>query len=283
MLKTTLLFHLFVLSMFFSLAQVAKQSFDKSTDDNWGYTSNISFYSQNNGADLWKEWAGANGRIPSAFSGSTYLAGRDLDNEYSQTITGLASPEHMLTFDTFNLNGLGAEISFRVHYVGINKGDYMYYELMYDNGTNWPANPDHKADIFKTAQNGNFNSRGWEEITFNVPSGNSHVRMRLVVYQNGNEYLGFDSFEIKTATLSTNNNVIDGFSFGPNPTTDIIKLKANVILDHVVFYNVLGKELIATKIKDKDIEINLSSLPSGIYIAKVLSGDITQSFKVIKK
>ena len=281
--KTTFLLHVFVLSLLISQAQVAKQGFDKSANDNWGYTSNISFYSENNNTDIWKEWAGANGRIPSAFSGTTYLAGRDLDNEFSQGKTGQASPDNILTFDTFNLSGLSAEISFRVHYVGLDKGDYMYYELMYDNGTNWPMNPNHKADIFKTTQNGNFNSRGWEEVAFNVPSGSNYVRMRLVIYQNGNEYLGFDSFEIKTARLSTNNNLIDGFSFGPNPTSGTLKLKANIILDDVSFYNVLGKELISKKISEKNTEIDLSNLPTGIYIARVSSGDMVQSFKVIKK
>lgn len=281
--KTTLILLLFVLSVFISQGQVAKQGFDKDDSDNWGYTSNIPFYGQNNNTDLWKEWAGANGRIPSAFSGSTYLAGRDLDNAYSQSQSQVASPEHILTFDTFNLNGLGAEISFRLHYVGLDKGDYMYYELMYDNDTNWPTSADEKIDIFKTSQNGNFNSKGWEKFEHTVPSGNDYVRMRLVVYQNGNEYLGFDSFELKTATLSTNNNLIDGFSFGPNPTSGILKLKANVLLDHVTVYSVLGKELISTRQKNKEIDLDLTHLPTGIYIARVSSGGLSQSFKVIKK
>ena len=281
--KTTCLLHILALCFFVSQAQVAKQGFDKTASDTWEYTSNITFYSESNNTDIWKEWSGANGRIPSAFSGSKYLAGRDLDNEHSQAVTGLASPEHILTFDTFNLNGLSANISFRVHSVGLDKGDYMYYELMYDNATNWPNNPNYRADIFKTSQNGNFNSRGWEEVKFNVPSGNNFVRMRLVIYQNGNEYLGLDSFELKTATLSTFKNEIDGFSFGPNPTTGILNLKANVTLDQVAFYSILGKEIMSIKIKDRTLEVDLSKLPTGLYIARVSSGDIIQSFKVIKK
>ncbi|WP_223550075.1 MULTISPECIES: T9SS type A sorting domain-containing protein [Aestuariivivens] len=281
--KTTNITLLFLLiSVFFISAQQAKQGFENKSEDNWTYTSNIPFYSNNNNTDFWMNQPGSNGRIPGPFAGSSYLAGRDLDNPYAEQVTGLSSPEHILTFTPINVNGLPAEVSFRVHYVGLNKTDYIYYELRYDNANDW-NHSDYKEDVFRTTKTGNFNSTGWEEINYEVPSGYSYVRMRLVVYQNGNEYLGFDNFELKTATLSNKYNLIDGFSFGPNPTSDIVNFKANATLDEVIVFNVLGKEIIRKKSNSNTITVDLSTVPSGIYLAQVKSGDIAQTLKLIKK
>ncbi|WP_242158074.1 T9SS type A sorting domain-containing protein [Aestuariivivens sediminis] len=281
--KTTSIALVFLLiGVMYLHAQVAKQGFENKPEDNWTYTSNIPFYTNNNGTDVWMNQPGANGRIPGPFAGKSYLAGRDLDNPYSEQITGLASPEHILTFTPFAVNGLSAEIAFRVHYVGLNKLDYIYYELRFDNGTDWNYS-DYRKDIFKTDQSGNFNSAGWEDVSYMVPSGHNYIRMRLVIYQNGNEYLGFDDFELKTATLSNKYRVIDGFSFGPNPTSHAVNFKANATLDEVSIYNVLGKEILKQESGLNVMTVDLTGLPSGIYLAQIKSGDIVQTVKLIKK
>ncbi|GAA4306004.1 hypothetical protein GCM10023163_30970 [Aestuariibaculum suncheonense] len=263
-------------------AQAYKQGFDASTKDNWVYSTNIPFYSKQNGTDIWGRSSQANGRIPRAFSGPSYIAGRDLDNEYSQAVTGLASPEHMLLFNPVALNGAPADIVFRVQYVNLKASDYIYYEVAFDNENNWNRYDAHE-DIFKTNLSGNFNSQGWKEITYNVPSGHQYVRMRLVIYQNGNAYLGFDDFELNMKTLSSNDLNIEGFSFGPNPTKGNLKLKANVGFDYVSIYNVLGKEVLSQAIGSNEVNLDLTHLPNGIFIARVISGKSSKSVKIIKK
>ena len=281
--KTTLLLTSLLLSVFYLSAQSAKQGFDNKAEDNWAYTSNIPFYSQSNNSDIWGNQSNANGRIPGPFSGSDFLAGRDLDNPYSEQYLQTDSPEHILTFETINIGGLPAEISFRIHYVGLDKNDYIQLQLRYDNGTDWNTY-DYNYDVFKTSQGGNFNSTGWDEISYDIPTGHNFVRMRLIIYQNGNEYLGFDNFELETSgTLSNNNNLIKGFSFGPNPTRDYINFRADVRLDKVSFYNVLGKEVLRKNINTKEASLSLSSLSSGIYLARIESGNVSQTLKIIKR
>jgi hypothetical protein len=279
--KTTLLTLLLTASTFYIAAQSFKQDFDDENKSNWDYTTNIPLYSLNNNTDIWAK-RGDNARIPSAYSGTTFLAGRDLDNPHSQSLSGVSSPEHILYFEPVYIGGLSAEISFRVHYVGIDKGDYIYYQLAYNNGAGW-SSYEYMENVFKTTQNGKFNSTGWEEFKHIVPLGHNFVRMRLVIYQNGNEYLGFDDFEVKTATLSNDKNVIEGFTFGPNPTSGPLKLKANVILDSATVYNILGKELINVIGGSKEIELNLAQYSSGIYLVRVKSRQSTQSIRVINK
>ena len=110
--KTTLFLSSLLLCAFYLSAQTAKQGFDNKAEDNWAYTSNIPFYSQSNNSDIWGNQSNPNGRIPGPFSGSDFLAGRDLDNPYSEQFLQTDSPEHILTFETINIGGLPAELSF---------------------------------------------------------------------------------------------------------------------------------------------------------------------------
>jgi hypothetical protein len=277
--KTTLLSLLLTASAFYLCAQNAIQDFDNNGKSNWDYTTNIPFYSANNGTDIWEK-RGENSRIPSAYSGTTFLAGRDLDNPHSEAATGMASPEHILYFDPVYIGGLEAEISFRAHYVGIDKNDYIYYQVAYNNGSGWTSF-NYMEDVFKTTQNGNFNSTGWEEFKHTVPTGYNFVRMRLVVYQNGNAYLGFDDFQVQTQTLSNDKNIIDGFTYGPNPTRGELRLKAKVILDKATIYNILGKQIMSVNSTSKEMKLNLSNFSSGIYLVKVQSGETTQTVRVV--
>jgi len=280
--KTTLILAFLALNVFSLEAQTAFRGFEDSTNDNWDFTSNIPFYTENSNTDIWKDYSQAKGRIDQAFAGAAYLAGRDLDNPTTEAITGQASPEHILTFDPFFINGLPAEFTFRLHYFCLDKMDYIYYELSYDNGTSWTS-PDEHVDVFSTTQGGKFSLTDWAEIRYDVPSGHDYVRMRLVIYQNGNGYLGFDNFELQTVTLSTSNNLIEGFSFGPNPTQGVLRLRANVVLDKAIVYDVLGKEVYTQNGDSTTMSLNLSHLSNGVYFTKVESSGITQTIRVIKK
>jgi len=277
--KTTLLSLLLIASAFYLDAQSVIQDFDNNGKSNWDYTTNIPFYSLNNGTDVWEK-RGENARIPSAYSGTTFLAGRDLDNPYTESLTGQASPEHILYFDPVYIGGLEADITFRAHYVGIDKNDYIYYQVAYNNGSGWTSY-DYMEDVFKTTQNGNFNSIGWEEFKHTVPSGYNFVRMRLVVYQNGNAYLGFDDFEVQTKTLSNDKNSIDGFTYGPNPTKGELRLKAKVILEKATIYNILGKKIMSVNGESKEMKLDFSNFSSGIYLVKVQSGETNQTFRIV--
>ncbi len=281
--KITLILAFLALNTFVVKAQDAFRGFEGSATDNWNFTSNIDFYAENNNTDLWTEYSQSNGRIDKAYAGATYLAGRDLDNPYTESATGESSPEHILTFDAFAINGLGAEFTFKLYYVFLDKFDYIYYQLSYDNGTSWLSPEEPRIDVFKTTQGGKFSLSDWVEVSFDVPTGVEYVRMRLVIYQNGNGYLGLDNFELKTNTLSTSNNLIEGFSFSPNPTQGILKLKAKVILDKAIVYDVLGKEVHIQNGDATEMILNLSHLSNGVYFTKVESNGVTQTIRVIKK
>jgi len=276
-----------VILLFLSLAslnligQNALQGFEGTTDDNWNYSTNIPFYSMIGNTDLWNTYSESNGRIDGAYKGLSYMAGRDLDNPHSESVSGQSSPEHILTFETISLNGAPSELSIRLNYVFLDKNDYIFYEMMFDDGIDWNS-PDLHVDVFKTSQNGKFSTNDWIELTEQIPSGNTHVRFRIGIYQNGNGYIGLDGFQLLSFPLSTKNNTIEGFSFGPNPTNGILKLKANAILDQASVYDIMGKEILRKKGNSDVIELDLSNLSSGIYLTNVESQGLSQTIKVVK-
>ena len=259
------------------------RGFEGSSQDNWNYTTNIPFYALNSGnSDLWSDYSQANGRIDGSFMGASYLAGRDLDNPYSEAYTGEESPEHILDFAPIYIGGSTAEFTFRLNYVSLERNDYIYYEINYDNGTSWSSADEH-VDVFLTSQAGPHDSFGWEEVRFDVPNGHQYVRVRVVIYQNGNGYLGFDNFELKLLTLSTSNNLIEGFTFGPNPTQGVLTLKAKVILDRATIYDVLGKRVYTQKGNSTEMSLDITHLSKGIYFARVESNGIKQTIRVVKR
>jgi hypothetical protein len=258
--------------------------FEGPSEDNWPYTTNIPFYELNPGnTDLWSAYNEVNGRVEEPYAGVTYLAGRDLDNPHSEAYSGQDSPEHILDLAPRALEGQSAEFTFRLNYVSLDKNDYIFYEIAYDNGTSW-ASPDVHVDVFRTSRGGQFSSLGWEEVRFDVPSGLSYVRVRVVIYQNGgNEYLGMDNFELKFPTLSTSNNKIEGFAFGPNPTSGILRMSAKVMLDKIHVYDILGKKVLQNYGGANKVTLDLSGLANGVYLAKVESMGITQTMRIVKK
>ena len=74
-------------------------------------------------------------------------------------------------------------------------------------------------------------------------------------------------------------NVIDGFSMYPNPVIDVLNLNANITIDTVSIYNVLGQEVLTTKQK----QIDMSALPTGSYIVKVQAGEQVASYNLVKR
>ena len=91
--------------------------------------------------------------------------------------------------------------------------------------------------------------------------------------------------ELNTATISvsegfinpTNNSVLlideieftkNYFSVYPNPTSEIIHIDSEVIINKVELFDLLGKQVIST---NEITEINLNKLSKGIYILKVFS------------
>ncbi len=88
-------------------------------------------------------------------------------------------------------------------------------------------------------------------------------------------------FDISGCSLSVDEvDISDEFNLYPNPTTGIIQINTNLIIDLVEVYDIYGK-LIKTEKNNQRIDI--TELATGIYIARIHSGNNIGIKKIIKK
>ncbi|PZU86150.1 MAG: hypothetical protein DI529_09050 [Chryseobacterium sp.] len=73
------------------------------------------------------------------------------------------------------------------------------------------------------------------------------------------------------------------FSVYPNPVADIINISGDSQISSVQIYDYAGKLLLSNSANSKKLQLNVSSLPKGNYIVRVLSGQNSSSHKIIKK
>jgi hypothetical protein len=102
-------------------------------------------------------------------------------------------------------------------------------------------------------------------------------------------FLGFGIPDLQKAlnlALSVESKDLNEFKIFPNPVQKILQIRfpKNVEYTTVELYNVLGMQVMHTKIYKNKKAINLEHLSSGIYIAKLQSSNnISNTFKLIKE
>ena len=117
------------------------------------------------------------------------------------------------------------------------------------------------------------------ELTGLTPASTIYIR---VWESGGNEDEPF-SISAYNASLSIEDNKIDGFSIYPNPVNDILRFNALDAIESVSIYNLLGQEVLRTQPNVSNTEVDMTSLPSGIYVVKVKVGEQFGSYKIIKE
>jgi hypothetical protein len=82
--------------------------------------------------------------------------------------------------------------------------------------------------------------------------------------------------------LGVSENALAGFSYYPNPVTDVLSLKAASNIEAVSIYNLLGQEVLRTEVGATTSDINLSGITTGAYVMKVTVNGQTGTYKILK-
>ncbi|MBV1923551.1 MAG: choice-of-anchor J domain-containing protein [Flavobacteriaceae bacterium] len=90
-----------------------------------------------------------------------------------------------------------------------------------------------------------------------------------------------DDYLVEAASLSVGDNQFEGFSHYVN--ADGLNLRANLPMDSVKLYNVLGQEVVSQKLANTTETVNISALQSGVYIATVSIDGASKTVKIVKK
>lgn len=83
--------------------------------------------------------------------------------------------------------------------------------------------------------------------------------------------------------LGTVKNKLSGFSFYPNPTTDIVTVTSKNVIDRVEVYDVTGKLVFSAKAATPSVKIYMEQYNAGTYIVKAFSGKEVTGMTVIKE
>ena len=73
------------------------------------------------------------------------------------------------------------------------------------------------------------------------------------------------------------------FSFGPNPTKDLIYLSANKSIGEVEIFNLVGQKSLISEIGDTNGALDISNLSRGVYIMNVAIDEKIGTYKIIKE
>ena len=89
-----------------------------------------------------------------------------------------------------------------------------------------------------------------------------------------------DDFLVQGNILSLEDNLFNNFNH--YITNNQLIINASTSLENIQLYNLLGQQVISKKLLNTNETINIASLETGIYVAKVSIQGTSKSFKIVK-
>lgn len=86
-----------------------------------------------------------------------------------------------------------------------------------------------------------------------------------------------------TQPLGVTDQVFQGFSYYPNPTSGVLSLKAANEIQQVIIYDLLGREVFKTKPNSLSPNFELNGLRGGNYLMKVIIDNSVGFYRIIKE
>ncbi len=166
-----------------TFAQIARNGFEGTAADTWGFTATPVGYNVSADEDFWTDTTVTPQIAP--FAGSRFWFMQDLENP-----NGGFAGFHTLDFQAVDLTGTNAgQVSFAYWTTEFEAADSLGYLIAFDNGTTW--NMANYIDLAK-------NTGAWSIVQYPIPPGSTHVRLRLMAKQNGgSDWAGFDEVQIE--------------------------------------------------------------------------------------
>ena len=83
--------------------------------------------------------------------------------------------------------------------------------------------------------------------------------------------------------LGKNDFKTEGLSYYPVPVNDVLNVSYSADISHIAVINILGQQVIYKQPKALTTLIDMGSLPTGVYIISINSGESIGTFKVVKE
>ncbi|RMB56621.1 T9SS C-terminal target domain-containing protein [Dokdonia sinensis] len=131
----------------------------------------------------------------------------------------------------------------------------------------------------------------WQEFTVTISGLTDETAARVAFRYfvtdggpggNNSNAVGVDTLTITDNTLSLDDNNIAGFTQFLD-TNSNLNLRANVTLENVALFNIVGQQVVNKSLSSNNETVNLSDLNAGVYIARVSVAGQTETFKIVKR
>ena len=83
--------------------------------------------------------------------------------------------------------------------------------------------------------------------------------------------------------LNTASFELQNLKFYPNPVSSNLTISNSFPIQSIEIYNLLGQRLINENHDETEVKVNVSNLPSAIYLVKIKSENQTREFKIVKE
>jgi hypothetical protein len=93
------------------------------------------------------------------------------------------------------------------------------------------------------------------------------------------------TFNVRLSNPSLSNSDFDSsnFSFTPNPVRDILSFSSNKEINAIQIFNVIGQEVLTKRSVNSISQVDMTTLPNGVYMIRVTSDNQSRTIKVIKE
>ena len=214
-------------------------------------------------------------------------------------LNNASSESSLLDYEDFTsiIGNVEIDSSYTATFKGLTNGNYENFFRVYVdwNQDGYFNDSDEKYDMGSVT-----NSTGIDTIqttgTLSVPSAALVGLTTMRVIKNYFEYTlspcgissGYGQVEDYKLNVTSNPTGIDNINSAsiiiyPNPVNDLLNISNSEIINSISIYNMLGQEVLFSKVSASSSQINVSSLPKGIYLVKALVGPTINSFKISKQ
>jgi Secretion system C-terminal sorting domain len=139
-----------------------------------------------------------------------------------------------------------------------------------DNKSCWTAGVNTSPEQIELAPNGTSNLDVY--IRPDKKTGAATIEVKVVEVGNEtNTVTGRYLFSTTTKSRETNTNSTN-IKIYPNPTTDYFQLSDDDLVDKVVIYNIIGRQMRTYKVTENG-KYNVNDLPEGLYIIRLLASN----------
>jgi hypothetical protein len=157
----------------------------------------------------------------------------------------------------------------------------------YWDGTQWTATGLNNAS---TAINSNYEVTELDFSGLTAANNNPDFKVRLRfdgtdMFADEGKRVHFNNIAVEGETIlaAPHNEKLADVKVYPNPANTEINIAAAIIMDKVVLYNLYGQAVYQSAPKTYNQRIDIGSLPTGIYFAKIYSGTAEKTIKIIKR